>query len=387
MAEESASTTAAPGVLAAPSRYVQGRGALAGLGERTARLGGRPLVLADDTVRGLTEAVLSDSFDRAGLEPAFERFGGLPTRAEIERVAGVLAEGAHDVVIGLGGGAVIDTAKAAGDDAGTAWVSAATVASTDAPTSALSVVYTPAGEFESYRFYDRNPDLVLVDTQMVVRAPTRFLTAGMGDALATWIEARAVQRSGAATMVGPRPTRTGTALARLSWDILWESGLAALDAAREGLITPDVEAVVEANTLLSGLGFESGGLAAAHAVHNGLTAVEHTHHLAHGEKVNIGSLTQLILEGAPAEEVADFAEFTARAGLPTTLTEAGLAGADDKVLERVVKTAMASGETLHNLPFTPSEFDVGDALRAVEAVGRRARARAGLGDPVPPPRH
>ena len=101
-------------------------------------------------------------------------------------------------------------------------------------------------------------------------------------------------------MAGGLPTLTGTALAELSWDVLWDNALQAVDAVRDHQVTPAVEKVIEANTLLSGLGFESGGLAAAHAVHNGLTAVAATHGLAHGQKVNIGSVTQLVLEGAPS---------------------------------------------------------------------------------------
>ena len=228
----------------------------------------------------------------------------------------------------VGGGSAIDAVKAAGHLAGIRWANCPTVASTDAPCSALSVIYTEDGEFEEYRFFPRNPDLVLVDSQVVANAPVQLLVAGVGDALATWLEARATARSNSKTMAGGLPTLTGTALAQLSWDVLWDNALQAVDAVRDNEVTPAVEKVIEANTLLSGLGFESGGLAAAHAVHNGLTAVAATHGLAHGQKVNIGSVTQLVLEGAPSSEIREFVEFTTRVGLPTTLTEVGLR-ADD----------------------------------------------------------
>ena len=61
--------------------------------------------------------------------------------------------------------------------------------------------------------------------------------------------------------------------------------------------------MIEANTYLSGVGFESGGLAAAHALYNGLTAIPDAHHYYHGEKVAFGTLTQLVLENAPVEEI------------------------------------------------------------------------------------
>jgi hypothetical protein len=66
---------------------------------------------------------------------------------------------------------------------------------------------------------------------------------------------------------------------------------------------------VEANILLSGIGFESGGLASAHSVHNGLTALEETHAYYHGEKVAFGVLVGLQLTAAPPEESADLIRF------------------------------------------------------------------------------
>lgn len=369
--------------LISPGRYVQGRGALARLGEFVAPIGSAPVVVADDVVWGLVADAVTSSFDHAGLDVRRARFGGLATAHEVDRLVVALRDAGADVAVAVGGGNTIDAVKAAGYLAGIRWVCAPTVASTDAPCSALSVIYTEDGTFEEYRFFPRNPDLVLVDTQLVADAPVRFLVAGVGDALATWLEARATDASHADTMAGGLATATGTALARLSWELLWENALPAVAAVREHLVTPAVERVVEANTLLSGLGFESGGLAAAHAIHNGLTAVPHTHGLTHGEKVNIGSLTQLVLEGAPTAEIRDFVAFTTRVGLPTTLTEVGLADADAETLRTVAETATADGETIHAMPFVVTVPDLVDALRSIESLARGVRADAGLPAPVP----
>ncbi|TPH13547.1 iron-containing alcohol dehydrogenase, partial [Brevibacillus laterosporus] len=74
-------------------------------------------------------------------------------------------------------------------------------------------------------------------------------------------------------------------LAKLCYETLLEDGLKAKISCDSNIVTPALENIIETNILLSGLGFESGGLAAAHAIHNGLTALEGTHSYYHGEKV------------------------------------------------------------------------------------------------------
>jgi len=368
--------------LISPLRYVQARGALTRLGEFVRPIGTTPLLVADDVVWGIVEETVAVSFQEQDLPRHRTGFGTYATAAEVERLAREIDESGADVIVGIGGGSTIDAVKAAGHLRGIRWVSVPTVASTDAPCSALSVIYTEEGAFEEYRFFPHNPDLVLVDTGLVANAPVKFLVAGVGDALATWIEARAVAEANASTMAGGLPLVTGTALAQLSWDILWENALPAIDAVRHHLVTPAVEKVVEANTLLSGLGFESGGLAAAHAIHNGLTAAPQTHGLTHGQKVNIGSVTQLVLEGAPTEEIEDFVRFTTRVGLPNTLTEIGLTTDDVGDLTAVARAATAEGETIHAMPFPVGVPDLVDALRSIEGFSRRVREEAGLPEPV-----
>jgi len=119
--------------------------------------------------------------------------------------------------------------------------------------------------------------VVLVDTWVVANAPARLLVSGMGDALATRFEAEASNMHRLETMSGGVSTASAQALSKLCYDILIEYGLMAKEAVEKKVVTPALEKVVEANTLLSGLGFESGGVAAAHSIHNGLCALEETH--------------------------------------------------------------------------------------------------------------
>ncbi|HNO05888.1 MAG TPA: iron-containing alcohol dehydrogenase, partial [Flavobacteriales bacterium] len=77
-------------------------------------------------------------------------------------------------------------------------------------------------------------------------------------------------------MRGGGSTASALRLAELCYRTLIEDGRDAMRALEQKAVTPALERIVEANTLLSGLGFESSGLAAAHAVHNGLTAAAGT---------------------------------------------------------------------------------------------------------------
>ncbi len=356
-----------------PGRYVQGVGAMSRLGQELKRFGPKAFVVCDPYILdNVFPPFQSDIANEVQLQ--VDRFGGECSDEEIARLSAAAREFEADSITGVGGGKAIDTAKAVGLEVKIPAASVPTAASTDAPTSALSVIYTPEGVFERYLFLPTNPALVLVDTQVVATAPIQFLVSGMGDALATWFEAYSCRQSFSGNMTGDLGSYTSYELARLCYETLLEYGAMAKQAAEHGAITPAVERVVEANTLLSGLGFESGGLAAAHAIHNGFTALPETHSALHGEKVTIGTQASLFLNDQPLEMIDEVYDFCEEVGLPTTLEEIGLPSqVPDEDLWKVAEAACAEGETIHNeaRPVTPA--DVVAALKAADAEGRARR--------------
>jgi glycerol dehydrogenase len=339
---------------------------------------GPALIVAGRSARSLLSEVWRTSLGEVGIAYHVHAFGGECSASEIERVKGAVREATARVIIGAGGGKVLDTARAAAADFNLPVVNCPTVASSDAPCSALSVVYTDDGSFEQYRIYRKNPDLVLVDTQVIAQSPPRLLVAGMGDALATWFEAKTCVDGNIKNMRGGASTQTALALAELCYRTLLNDGADALRAVQIQVVTPSLDRLVEANTLLSGLGFESSGLAAAHAIHNGLTAVPPTHAFLHGEKVAFGVLVQLMLEGKQRSLVDQVLGFAADVGLPMTLAEVGLGDMTGEMLNRIATRSTAKGETIHNEPFEVRPEIVSDAIRAADATGRAWKQKNGF---------
>lgn len=335
-------------------------------------LQGPAYIVASQRAQDSLGAVWQQTLAAAGIEFTLGGFDGECSDAEIDRGSDQARSRGARVIIGAGGGKALDTARAIAANLSLPVVNCPTLASSDAPCSALSVVYTADGVFERLIFYPRNPDLVLVDTSIIAAAPRRHLVAGMGDALATWYEARTVIEACKPNQVHGGTTLSAGALARLCGQTLLADGPAAAQAVEAGVVTPALERIVEANTLLSGLGFESGGLAIAHSVHNGLTTAPATHTYMHGEKVAFGLLVQLIVEGRPTEEVDEVVAFCQEVGLPTTLRQLGVSADDEEALRLVAQRTVAPGETAHNEPFEVTSEAIYDGILAADMWGGRA---------------
>lgn len=356
-------SAAAVRILGAPRVYIQGPGVLAQAGELAGRLGSAPALVTDAEVAELLGARLVEV-----LAPLAGGFAPLVLTGEITRDAvdelAAAARGA-DVVVAAGGGRALDAGKAVAIRLAVPLMLVPTIASSDAACSRGAVLHEPGGEAVVERL-PWNPDVVLVDTAIIAAAPSRFLRCGIGDALATKFELEACAAVGAQTPSGAGATIAAAALADACHMTVRRDARAALAAVDAGAPTPELEALVEAALLLSGLGFEGGGLSIAHCIAIALAATPGLDRGAHGEQVAYGLLVQLALEedDRPLREIAAFHE---EIGLPRTLAAAGAPAAGAAEIEALARTTMAAPWSA-NHPLAPSADDLAQAIRRVERL-------------------
>jgi glycerol dehydrogenase len=354
-----------------PGKYIQGDNAIDELPNLIEKLGKTGLIIASPTVKNK----LLPGFNLTQDWISVEEFRGECSEKELVRLGETIVRRKADVIVGMGGGKTIDAAKIVADRAGIPVIIVPTIASTDAPCSGVAIIYSEEGVFESVFFTKMNPQVVLVDTGVIAKAPTRFLVAGMGDAMATWFEARSCELSHSLNVCSGYSTLTGLTLAKLCYDTLLQYGPQAKSDCENRKVTTALDRIIEANTLLSGIGFESSGLAAAHAIHNGLSALDETHSFLHGEKVAFGVVTGLHLTGATSEEIDTVYSFFEKVGLPTCFSGIGITDVDPVKLMKVAMKACVPDETIHHEVETMTPEKVIRAMIEADVMGK-ARKRA-----------
>ncbi len=352
----------------APLKYVQGKGALLNFYEETKELGNSYLFVCSNSGYKTCKSKVEKSFENTDCTLHFEVFGGISSNGEIEKMRKIVQEEKIQVVVAIGGGSAIDTAKATAHYEKLPVVIIPTVCATDAPCTGLSVIYNDDGTFCNYIFYPRNPEAVIVDSEVIANAPVKFLVAGMGDALGTYFEARACVRTDSKSLENGGIMLSAMALCELCYKNLLKCGYQAKLACEKHLVTPALETIIETNTYLSGVGADNGGLAVAHSVYNGFTALEECEATMHGSLVAYGTLAQLLLENAPKEEIKEVMDFCYSVGLPITLKEVGVS--DTERVHIAAEKACIPGETIHNLAGDVTPDQLYDALLAVDLLGQ-----------------
>lgn len=368
-----------------PTKYVQGEDELLNLGYFVKTFGESALLIAhpDDVER--VKEKLKETSHRFKITFVESGFRGECSRQEVKRLQETAQKNGCACTIGLGGGKAIDTAKCVAK--GEALIIVPTIAATDAPTSHSAVLYTPQGAFDDYAYFKQSPSVILIDTTVIANAPTRFLVSGMGDALSTYFEARQTAASYSQVNAGlpcgvredlcppARGTNAALALAKLCYDTLMADGRKAKAACDCNVVTPALENIIETNILLSGIGFESAGLGAAHAIHDGLTLLPGTHKYFHGEKVAFGTICQLVLENAPNEVLEEVLKFCVDLGLPICLEDIGVKEIVWEDLMEVAKKACIPEESIHAMPFPIEVEAVAAVIATADSIGKEFKKR------------
>lgn len=355
-------------ILGAPGRYIQGPGAITKLGEIAEEFGEKAFVVADAIVTELIGSTVKQVFLTASVKMSFGAFGGECTLDEIDRMTADAKHTGCRVIVGIGGGKAIDTAKGVSRKLDLPLIIVPTIASNDAPTSRLIVIYDENHAIAEVLKLRRNPDVVLVDTAVIAKAPVRFLIAGIGDALSKKFEAEQCSLTGARNFFGGLPTDTALILCDQCYRTIRAHGLDAVNAVSENRSDRHVEHVVEAAVMQSGIGFESVGLALAHALTRGLTALSETQDALHGEMVAWGLLVQLIAEGRPVEFLEDMIGFYNQIGLPRALSELGLMHPSADAVSLIAERTCRDAPYVGNMAEPPAPERLSQCIWALEKM-------------------
>lgn len=357
-------------IFGAPFRYYQGRNILNTTGEILAPMGKRFFMVSDAMVFSLFGDALETAFSVAGLSSVRGQFDGESSDAEINRLRGLFSSSGCDAIVGVGGGKALDTAKGLSivTDAPVALIP--TTAASDAPVSNIAMIYKEDHSKDRVAYMRYSPWCIIMDTEIILKAPLRMFISGIGDAAATKFEADACLASGSKNFLQGKPPKTSRALCDLCWDIIRSRSLEAVESVKSGVFSDAFDEVVEASALLSGLGFVNGGLAAGHAVSSGLTMIPSALKSTHGELVAFGLLVQLVLEQRPPAFMASMLEFLKSVGLPTSLAQLGITEADRAGIRTMVEKVCTPPNLVFNMPCAITPDILENAIYTADRLGR-----------------
>lgn len=357
-------------ITAFPGRYIQGKNALATAGKHVKMLGKNALIIGGQTALEVSRGILEFSLKEEEISSEAYIAKGYCSDNRINDVLNFSKNKNYDVIIGVGGGRVIDIAKSVAFNMKLPMVIIPTTAANDAAPSSSAGIYDDEGRFARTLFMNRNPELIIADTEIIAKAPLRLFLAGMGDAIATWYEADACQKANIKNRFNGMAGVTAMNICLTCKETILKYGYGAVCAVKENSVTPALEKVVEANILMSCLGFENGGLSIAHALQGGMTILEEIKEYNHGEKVGFFTLVQMVLEGRDPSEISELISFYKKVGLPVLLADLGLGNVSDIRMLGALKNTFEKMPIAQNIQPKVDENDLLWALKVTNALGK-----------------
>jgi len=318
-------------------RYIQGNGYLSRCGEEILRIGHAPMLIGDDITLGLTREKLTESI--SALCPAYEfiTHNGTCNEERAHELAAYAHEKGYDVIVGIGGGVLMDFAKLCAHFASLPVINVPTSSATCASYASLSVRYTPEGRTVGSLHYDHEVNAVIADTAVIAAQPVRLFLAGVFDALAKFVEIK--QRFwGDISGEYPMGLDYAYAMAKHSFTVLTEKTAKCIQDMNEGKVSADLEQVIfttiAATGVISGIARGSNQCALAHKFYEITRTLfpETAKPYLHGEIVGVGLLLQNHFNGE-SENNDLLLSLMKENGMPSCITEIGVTKTEESFTE------------------------------------------------------
>lgn len=356
--------TACHSLISFPSKILKGSGSLDQL--PTLITATRVFIIGGKTALECTLPTIMTQFGvNINIESAW--FGGEVSAKNHQALVAKGNEFGAEIIIAVGGGKALDIGKWVADSLTLPIVTIPTIAATCAATSTVSIVYDDHGCYERMVSLSNAPQLVVLDSQVIANAPTRWLAAGLGDTLAKLYEFRAI--------VDSLPTCSSNYAAhangKLCFDLIERYGEQSIQDCNNNQSSSAIEAVMDAIILFAGFTSILGvgdHVAAAHGLFDGFTFNDKTREFGHGLLVGFGNLVLLALEGRDDEEIIVAIELAKRCSIPTHINE--IANLTEAELNEIALHAVNTSD-MKNMPKPISQADLIQAIKRVSFISEK----------------
>lgn len=314
-------------------RYIQEPDILDYSGQEVLRFGSKAYVIGGSKALEVAEERMIKSFKRAGLDHVTEEYPGYPSAKKISRLMQSVWENNCDVIVSVGGGRIMDLAKAAASRLCVPIVAVPTQAATCAAFSPLSVLYTPEGKSDAYIHFEQEVNAVLVDEKVMLTQTPRLLAAGILDGMAKYIEIAALSPHNLDEETSIA-RHSAFYMARYTYDILTKKGPAAVRDLKNGQWTKDLHDVIYINIALTGIVSAfmqgKGQTSLGHAFNSALRKefLEDMKGWLHGEGVAVGLLAQLAYN-QESERIPELKKYMKNFKMPCSLKDLGIEPSDE----------------------------------------------------------
>ncbi|ATA24519.1 glycerol dehydrogenase [Brenneria goodwinii] len=346
----------------APQTYLNRDGVISNIGEYITPFAKNILIVTSPHAWQATAEKVEASLIQHGLVWQVAYLPGGCTQTAIDTlVAQANTQGAQ-LILGIGGGRVLDAAKAIGEYLEQLPViTVPTIAATCAAWSPISVIYNEAGAHQGPLELKRLPVWVLVDNETIAQSDPRYLKAGIVDALAKWYEFQPYLRNGDDGLALTLKAQA----ARLAVETFNAYGVQAIADNQQKRVTPALRKVIDAVIALAGVANSMKDnvprIGVAHAIHHSMTRLSELHHWLHGEKVGFGLAVQAILEHDDANDREELLQQLHRYGSPLTLTLLGLADRP-QLVDKIAENVLIKPHIAARLPFSVEKERIKQAL-------------------------